>query len=93
MRGIEAAIDVPPDLDQEIWGSYTGTRGTAIHPGFLHHGLQSHVLLAACGAEEMAREQGGRGTFTKALLDTLVTVGPDKITYAHLIQRIPSLPM
>jgi len=83
-------VDIPPSLDKDIWGS---TRGTAIEPKFLKSGLSSHVLLAACGAQETAKENlsGTGGVFTTALLDTLVSVGADKVTYTDLIQRLPSL--
>ena len=83
-------VRIPSDLDKNIWG---GTRGTSIASGFLKSGLRSHVLLSACGAEENASEDEGRGYFTKRLLDTLEIVGADKVTYADLIQRIPSLPL
>jgi hypothetical protein len=82
-------IKIPPDLDRNIWG---GHRSTSIAPGFLRSGLRSHVLLAACGAEENAKEELGRGYFTKRLLATLEAVGADKVTYADLVQQIPSLP-
>jgi hypothetical protein len=82
-------VKIPPNLDEDIWG---GTRGNAITPGFLKCGLRSHVLLSACGAEEEAKENLGRGYFTKNLLDTLQVVGADKVTYVDLVQRIPCLP-
>jgi len=82
-------VKIPSNLDKDIWG---GTRGTSIAPGFLKSGLRSDVLLSACGADESAKEEDGRGYFTKRLLDTLQAVGADKVTYADLILRIPSLP-
>ena len=86
--------NIPTDLDREIWQHSRNGRGTQIAPGFLYSGLRSHVLLAACGGNETAREDRVlmRGDFTKALLETLRTVSVDKITYADLIQRIPQLP-
>ncbi|KAG8853732.1 hypothetical protein FRB91_004404 [Serendipita sp. 411] len=91
VRGAKLVVDVPSKLDEHIWG---GTRGMAIKPNFLNSGLGSHVLLAACGAKETAKENSARtrGVFTKALLDSLLTVGADKVTYTDLIQRLPSLP-
>ncbi|KIM25370.1 hypothetical protein M408DRAFT_26358 [Serendipita vermifera MAFF 305830] len=90
VRGVNLAINIPSDLDKDIWG---GTRGTVIEPKFLKSGLSSHVLLAACGAQETAKENlsGTGGVFTTALLDTLVSVGVEKLTYTDLIQRLPSL--
>ena len=32
------------------------------------------------------------GFFTKALLDVLITCGPDNLTYKDLVQSIPTLP-
>jgi hypothetical protein len=60
-------------------------------PGFLHHGLRSHVLLAACGAKEIAYEDQGNGVFTAALLRLLSAVGAHNVTYANLLQRLPHL--
>ncbi|KIM25362.1 hypothetical protein M408DRAFT_26347 [Serendipita vermifera MAFF 305830] len=90
VRGVNVAIEIPPNLDSDIWG---GQRGTTIEPKFLKSGLSSHVLLAACGSQETAKENLNRtgGVFTTALLDTLVSVGVDKLTYTELIQRLPTL--
>lgn len=65
-----------------------------IAAGFLRSDLRSHVLLAACGAEETAKENRVtmRGEFTKAFLETIKTIGADQVTYTDLIQRIPQLP-
>jgi hypothetical protein len=82
-------VEIPPTLDQDIW---FGKRATTIASGFQRSGLGSHVLLAACGAEEAAKEEEGRGNFTKGLLDTLVAFGADEMTYVDLIQRMPCLP-
>jgi len=82
---------IPPDLDQEIWGVLVASRSANIAPGFLHSGLRSHVLLAACGANELAMEVDGRGFFTQALLEVLTTVGAERITYAGLLRRIRKL--
>lgn len=90
MRGVNLEINIPPNLDEDIIG---GSRGTAIPPTFLNSGLSSHVLLAACGAGETAKENSNRtrGAFTEALLDTLRSVGPEKVTYKDLILRLPTL--
>ncbi|KAF8983561.1 caspase domain-containing protein [Cyathus striatus] len=97
VRGIEIVDEIPADLDQRIWDGQAGAldgddRASAIAAGFTHSGLRSHVLLAACGAGETSKEKGGTGLFTTALLDTLMSVGADKVTYGDLIQRLPSLP-
>jgi hypothetical protein len=63
-----------------------------IAPGFLYGGLRSHILLAACGAKEKAKEEQGQGVFTKALLEILRTVSADTVTYTDLLRRIHALP-
>jgi hypothetical protein len=54
----------------------------------------SHVLLAAASEHSTARETGGRGVFTQALLSLLRTPGirTDTITYLDVIKRLPDLP-
>ena len=91
IRGFEITEPVPAKLDENIW-SNPGQRGSTIPSGFLQTGLRSHVLLAACGAEETAKEQKGRGAFTKALLDALNAVSVDTISYADLLQRMHAIP-
>lgn len=83
--------DIPANLDQNIWCS-SGGRSTQIAPGFLQSGLMSHVLLAACGAKELAKEGKGRGVFTEAFLEVLAAVGADKVTYTDLIKQMHALP-
>lgn len=92
LRGFDIIDPVPAKLDQHIWDDLSGDRGTNIPPGFLQTGLRSHVLLAACGAKERAKEEHGRGAFTKAILDVLHTVSVDTLTYTDLLQRIHPLP-
>jgi hypothetical protein len=93
-RFAEVANNVPRDLDRDIWQGLHNDRATKIASGFLQSGLRSHVLLAACGADETAKEDRTlmRGDFTKAFLETIRTVGAEKITYTDLMQRIPQLP-
>ncbi|KIM26234.1 hypothetical protein M408DRAFT_194109 [Serendipita vermifera MAFF 305830] len=64
-----------------------GTRGCEIAKGFLHTGLRSHVLLAACNENEKAREDGGRGEFTKRLIQTFVETG-GRVTYHDLLLKL-----
>jgi len=82
-------IKLYPDLDRDVWRR---NRGSSIAPGFLKSGIRSHVLLSACGAEEAAKEEEGRGYFTEQLLNALEDIGADRVTYADLIHRIPHLP-
>ncbi|KDR74399.1 hypothetical protein GALMADRAFT_269297 [Galerina marginata CBS 339.88] len=51
---------LPGSLDQDIRFSVSTTSG-----------LQSHVLISACGADGKAREREGRGVFTVAMLEFL----------------------
>ena len=89
VRGIDNKEEIPAGLDQDI---YIHSRVTGVTGGFAHS-LKSHcVFLAACGNTESAQECGGRGFFTRALLDVLVACGTDKLTYRDLIQCIPTLP-
>ena len=84
---------ISDDLDRDVWiEASLNPRAAVIAPGFLRSGSRSHVLLAACGAGEIAQEEKGRGIFTRALLETLKGAGADKITYGDLMQRIPDLP-
>ncbi|KAA1472278.1 hypothetical protein DENSPDRAFT_171259 [Dentipellis sp. KUC8613] len=92
VRGIETTVKIPSDLDKDIWSNSSGDRLAKIASGFSYTGLRSHVLLAACSAEETAKEDNRRGVFTKALLETLCMYGADKVTYKDLTQRIPLLP-
>ena len=95
IRGIGVVNPISTDLEPSLLGeSYRGNRVIAVAPGFLRKGLRSHVLLAACKATETAKEDpvDGRGVFTKALLKTLDAVGAEKVSYAQLVRRIPSLP-
>jgi hypothetical protein len=60
--------------------------------GFASCSEGSHVLLAACGPQELAREKDGRGVFTKALLDALCEhedIG--NLTYEDLLTKIRPL--
>ena len=70
-------------------------RGATVKSGFARKGLRSHVLLAACQSQESAYERTSsqRGVFTLALLDTLIAIGIDKLTYATLFDlRMPTFP-
>jgi len=54
-----------------------------------HYGRSSHVLLAACGSSERAREESnGRGAFTTRLLQLLREVSPDELRYRDIPRKI-----
>ncbi|KAF8553761.1 hypothetical protein OG21DRAFT_1197024 [Imleria badia] len=83
-RTVKLDYTIPDDLDQDIWGDRAGK----IHPKFAYHGLQSHVLLAACGEDGCAYEYEGRGRFTAAILETLKNCAIDNITYTEVLEHI-----
>ncbi|KAI0312157.1 hypothetical protein OF83DRAFT_1087200 [Amylostereum chailletii] len=91
-RGFHLEEPLPEDIDEGILKDSQTGRGASVPSGFAHAGLRSHVLLAACGAEEVALEQKGRGIFTRALLRALSVVGADRMTYTDLMSRITDLP-
>jgi Caspase domain len=89
----EIPNSVPSDLDLRIWSdAQHETSGVAIVSGFLQHRRRSYVFLSACQAGGVAYERHGKGAFTTALLDLLSRVDAEKVTYANLLQRLPSLP-
>jgi hypothetical protein len=78
---------IPHDDDPEM---RAGTRGVKVANGFAQRGIRSHVLLAACSANEKAREDAGvcRGRFTTALLKLLRSTGAEQLVYADVLCRI-----
>ncbi|QRW07388.1 ICE-like protease (caspase) p20 domain protein [Ceratobasidium sp. AG-Ba] len=91
VRHVEAAklTALRPNTDKEI---VSGIRALVVPKRQRRTGSQSHVLLAACGAKESAKEPEGRGAFTKALLEVLYEARPDGITYTEVMERLPTLP-
>lgn len=51
----------------------------------------SHVLLSACRSWQDSKEDGGRGRFTKALIEALQGAGTDQLTYDALVDRLPDI--
>lgn len=82
----------PSDIDHDLLTAESATRGSSTAAGFARKGLNSHVLLAACTQKEQAREQSGRGNFTKAILQTIEATGADKLTYTSLLERMDKIP-
>jgi hypothetical protein len=60
-------------------------RGLARENTLCNAGVRSHVLLAACGEEERAREQTGQGLFTTELINCFKLRGIGNYTYEELI--------
>ncbi|KAG9090031.1 hypothetical protein FRC06_001246 [Ceratobasidium sp. 370] len=84
-------LPLPVDLDLDILPQPSEKRHAIVSQGFVYQELRNHVLLAACGSDELAYETDGMGDFTAALLKTLVEYGADKTTYKGCIQRFPIL--
>jgi hypothetical protein len=81
---------IPADLDGDLFSREA--RAAFILPKFRHQGIESHILLAACKAEEVAWECGKRGAFTDALLLALKSLDIRSITYSELVGRFKILP-
>ena len=87
--------DLPADLDSDIMER---TKDLVVKgDGAFRGGDQaSHVLLAACGDQETAREDhpgsGERqGCFTRAFLKEVKNTSRNNISYADLIEEFPQL--
>jgi hypothetical protein len=94
VRGFDLPSGYIPQLSVDKDVLVEGHRGMVTTPGSEKTGLASHVLLAACSADGPARETGGRGVFTQALLSLLRD--PDtrlhNVTYLDIMDRLPDLP-
>ncbi|PVF92198.1 hypothetical protein CPB86DRAFT_227086 [Serendipita vermifera] len=89
-RPIDTSRRLSDTVDEDILGIMR-IRFAAVPECFQYNGVASHVVLISCGPGEMAIEEEGQGIFTRALLDTLKTVGYQNLTYTDLIQRLPRL--
>lgn len=98
VREVKIEITIPPTLDDKIISPYMkGTRGTtSIPPGFRYPFMESHVLLAACGHKQQAREvvtatSNGCGFFTSNLVAQLRTpeLPLHELTYVDLHNLLP----
>ncbi|CAE6446093.1 unnamed protein product [Rhizoctonia solani] len=97
-RSAEVTMDIPEDIDSDIFAPKPSFNFQAAHADIRRLELpfctnqSSHVHLAACGDEEKAWEEKGRGAFTVALLKNIRAHGVDKITYRDLMISLPNLP-
>ncbi|KAI0315079.1 caspase domain-containing protein [Amylostereum chailletii] len=94
VRGVCLPADyaILPTVDEDIF-SETTPRAWAIAKGYRYAGMASHVLLAACKANQKAHETGKRGQFTLALMDLLRKNRVEELTYEDAIKRLPDLPL
>ncbi|RXW24459.1 hypothetical protein EST38_g1392 [Candolleomyces aberdarensis] len=88
VRGGPHDADIPADLDDDI--VLPSTRKAQVNK-VRHHGLESHVLLAACAPHDFAHENRSSGAFTRALLRALHGINPTELTYEDLIGSIENL--
>ncbi|KAJ7453079.1 caspase domain-containing protein [Mycena latifolia] len=94
-RFVETLAPIPDNLDQGLFGARAGH--VSLPPDIRYGFMQSHVLLAACRQQQRAREclsAAGMpcGFFTDGLIKQLRAVGPNRITYAELLDLLPTLP-
>ncbi|KAF8530915.1 caspase domain-containing protein [Gautieria morchelliformis] len=75
---------LPNDLDND----YMQRLDETVPLGFLNQHARSHMFIAACGAQECAREVHGRGRFTQELLTTLEEEDADQLSFVELMKRL-----
>lgn len=93
VRHVDSNVLTPLRLDTDRDILSPGTRTFEIPKDQTLIGSRSHVLIAACGAEETAKETpGARGVFTEALVEVLDEVNADVVTYVGLLDRLRALP-
>ncbi|KAJ7730023.1 hypothetical protein DFH07DRAFT_849488 [Mycena maculata] len=86
---------VPLELDGHLWKDEIGAAQTAPSFRMWSQSAPSHVLLAACGQEETAREiryddKSVHGRFTESLITWLRRVSLENTTYQELLNRFPT---
>ncbi|KAG8795632.1 hypothetical protein FRC12_011978 [Ceratobasidium sp. 428] len=98
-RDANVQVNVPYDIDSDIVSPTIQPSallqrkiGDSRSPKLpLYTDQASHIHLAACGSEEKAWEEGGRGVFTTALLSCIRASRISKITYQNLLDTLPKL--
>ncbi|KAF5384355.1 hypothetical protein D9615_003158 [Tricholomella constricta] len=88
-RQVFNAPSIPSNCDEKI-PSKDSARGISVAVGFSGKHHASHVLLAACGREQVAYEdpRTNSGIFTTSLLRTLSALKVDDLTYTALMHRM-----
>lgn len=87
----DVTISIPKDLDLPIWQKDSATRGARVPVGFVNKGVRSHILLAACSADELAKEEKGHGCFTSAFLALLKNAGAEQLTYVETLDKMEQI--
>jgi hypothetical protein len=94
-RNAEVTFDIPWNIDNDIYSTATPSATNTTDARHIDPPLctnqSSHIHFAACGSDELAWEEDGRGAFTAALLKTIRASGVDKITYQNLMISLPIL--
>ncbi|EDR08533.1 uncharacterized protein LACBIDRAFT_297307 [Laccaria bicolor S238N-H82] len=90
-KPVDVTISIPKDLDLPIWQKDSATRGARVPVGFVNKGVRSHILLAACSADELAKEEKGHGCFTSAFLALLKNVGAEQLTYVETLDKMEQI--
>ncbi|KAF8919914.1 caspase domain-containing protein [Mucidula mucida] len=75
------------DLRSCMWKG-AGTSPVAESSGFYNTRITSHILLAACSANETAAEGKDGGKFTSAFLDAVRTVPLRRSSYNRLVENV-----
>ncbi|KAG8757674.1 hypothetical protein FRC11_004354, partial [Ceratobasidium sp. 423] len=90
-RSEEVAFDIPPEIDDEFFTSNgimlpSPEKQPREAQHLLHTDQSSHIHFAACGIDQEAMEQDGRGIFTDELLKKIRKNGVSNITYHNLVK-------
>lgn len=88
VRKIPNPPPIPDNCDQAIVAG--GNRGLGLKPGSSGKHHESHILLAACGVDQEARESAkkGGGIFTTQLLRLLERSEINHFTYTSLMHKL-----
>ncbi|KAJ7302589.1 hypothetical protein DFH08DRAFT_826472 [Mycena albidolilacea] len=87
-RFVETLVPIPKHLDWNLLGVRSGN--VDLPSGIKHKFMHSHVLLAACREQQRARECISASG--EPLIKQLREIGPNRITYAELLDLLPTLP-
>ncbi|KAF8717493.1 Caspase domain, partial [Rhizoctonia solani] len=89
-RSADVLFPIPDDIDDDILAhSSLSTKIGRSSELLLYSDQASHIHIAACGSNQKAWEDEGRGYFTAVLLDTLRKSRVDNITYENLLKALP----
>ncbi|KAG6809127.1 hypothetical protein H0H92_001457 [Tricholoma furcatifolium] len=89
-RQVHTSPRLSPRCDEDIL-SNNSVRGAGLAIGYAGKHHASHILLAACGREQVAYEdpRTNCGMFTSSLLKTLSKYNVSDLTYTALMHRLP----